>query len=105
MISSKMQKNLSLKLKIFAGIIAVLVNLVIVLLIYWIIISPPESFRYDLSEGFRWIFATLTVLFGSGISYTPGLWDSLVADWRFYYCASTFNFGSRYSFLRLLSVG
>ena len=105
MTSSKMWKNLPLKLKILTVIIAVLVNLAIVLLVYWVITSPPESFQYGLPEGFRRIFATLTVLFGSGISYTPGLWDSLVADWRFYYCASTFNFGSRYSFLRLLSVG
>jgi len=75
-----MWKNLPLKLKIFTVIIAVLVNLVIVLLIHWIITSPPESFQYGLSEGFRRIFATLTVLFGSGISYTPGLWDSLVAE-------------------------
>jgi len=74
-----MWKNLPLKLKILTVIIAVLVNLTVVLLIYWMITSPSEPIQYDLPEGLKQILATLTILFGS-ISYIPGFWDSLVAE-------------------------
>jgi len=76
----KMWKNLPLRLKVLTVIIVVLVNLAVVLLIYWMVTGPPESIRYGLPEELKRIFAALAILFGSGFSYLPGLWDSLVAE-------------------------
>ena len=80
MTPSKMWKNLPLKLKILTAIIVVLVNLAVVLLIYWVVTGPPESIRYGLPEELKRILAALAILFGSGFSYTSVLWDSLVAE-------------------------